>query len=242
MRPTPGTLIHPTPRYSVAAGRNTTWAAVERIRLADGEAAAVVAEVHALIAAETECTVVSWWLSDRSTPADVEAQLLDAGLKIVPDDYLIDGLLATSPPPAGPPEIEVRPVASVDEFVEVRALQEDVFETPSERRRSRDQLAVEYETTDGVLYGAWLDGRLAGAGGATAASRGLLLWGGATAEWARGRGAYRALVRARWDEAVARGTPALTVGAGAMSSPILTRLGFEKVVQFRRLHDVLSRA
>ena len=241
MRPTPGTLIRVTPRYSVAAGRRSTWAAVERIRLGDGEAAAVVEEVRALIAAETECTVVSWWVSDRSTPLDAEAQLLDAGLKIIRDDYLVDGLLATTAPPDGPPEIEVRPVASLDEFVEVRMLQEEVFGMPPERRRTREQLAAEYRTVDGVLYGAWIDGRLAGAGGATSATRGLLIWGGATAEWARGRGAYRALVRARWDEAVARGTPALTVGANASSGPILTRLGFEKVVQFRRLDDVLSR-
>ena len=43
--------------------------------------------------------------------------------------------------------------------------------------------------------------------------RGLLLDGGATLPSARGRGAYRALIAARWDEAVARGTPALVVQA-----------------------------
>jgi len=50
--------------------------------------------------------------------------------------------------------------------------------------------------------------------------------GGGTRPEHRGRGAYRALVRARWDAAVERGTPILTVGAGAMSRPILERLGF----------------
>ena len=44
-----------------------------------------------------------------------------------------------------------------------------------------------------------------------------------------GLGAYRALVRARWEAAAARGTPVLTVGAGAMSRPILERLGFSIV-------------
>ncbi|HYA09582.1 MAG TPA: hypothetical protein VEG24_08315, partial [Gaiellaceae bacterium] len=240
MRPTPTTIVHSTPSYTVAAGRATVWAAVEGIRLRDGEAPDAVAAVRALLA-ETECRIVSWWLSELSAPADVEAQLLEAGLALIPDDYLIDGLLATSAPATGLPEIEARPVASVEEFVEARNLQEDVFETPPGRRRSREQLAEEYRTIDGVLYAAWLDGRMAGAGGVTASSRGLLLWGGATAAWARGRGAYRALVRARWDDAVARGTPALTVGANPTSSPILRRLGFEKVVQFRRLEDVLDR-
>jgi hypothetical protein len=53
----------------------------------------------------------------------------------------------------------------------------------------------------------------------------------------RGRGIYRALVRARWDEAVRRGTPALVVQAGRMSKPILERLGFETVCEMHALVD-----
>jgi hypothetical protein len=44
-------------------------------------------------------------------------------------------------------------------------------------------------------------------------------------------------VRARWETAVERGTPALTVGAGAMSGPILERLGFERVGRIDCLLD-----
>jgi predicted GNAT superfamily acetyltransferase len=69
--------------------------------------------------------------------------------------------------------------------------------------------------------------------------RGVFLIGGAVARWARGRGLYRALVRARWDDAVARGTPTLVTQANpATSSPILRRLGFEQVCEIRRLEDV----
>jgi hypothetical protein len=92
------------------------------------------------------------------------------------------------------------------------------------------------------LFGAWLDGELVGAGAATPSSRGMLLWGGSVRADARGRGCYRALVRARWDEAVGRGTPALTVSANDKSSPALGKLGFEKVLEFRRLEDVISSA
>ena len=46
---------------------------------------------------------------------------------------------------------------------------------------------------------------------------------------ARGRGAYRALVRARWDEAVRRGTPSLVVHAEEASRRVLERIGFEYV-------------
>jgi GNAT superfamily N-acetyltransferase len=54
---------------------------------------------------------------------------------------------------------------------------------------------------------------------------------------ARGRGVYRALVRARWDDAVALGTPALCVHAGAMSRPILERRGFTCIGEVDVLGD-----
>ena len=47
----------------------------------------------------------------------------------------------------------------------------------------------------------------------------------------------RALVRARWNEAVRRGTPALVVQAGAMSRPILERVGFRTVSEVHALLD-----
>jgi hypothetical protein len=82
---------------------------------------------------------------------------------------------------------------------------------------------------------AFLDGRQAATAKAIAGPAGLLLIGGSTEPWARGRGCYRALVRARWEEAVRRGTPALVVQAGPLSEPILRRLGFERVATIEAL-------
>jgi hypothetical protein len=49
---------------------------------------------------------------------------------------------------------------------------------------------------------------------------------------------YRALVRARWDDAVQRQTPALVTEALEDTSyPILTGLGFVDVGTTRRLED-----
>ena len=57
---------------------------------------------------------------------------------------------------------------------------------------------------------------------------------------ARGGGCYRALVRARWDEAVALGLPGLAVQAQYGSSfPILRRLGF---VETATVHTLRSPA
>jgi acetyltransferase (GNAT) family protein len=239
MEPSAGALVVKTERFVLVAGTDGVWASVQGLRLRDGEAPDAVAEVRKLLA-PAGTRVVSWWLTERATPEDVEEQLLGAGLRLVANDYLLDGLLATAPPPVGPPEIEVRPAASAEEWAAVRELQDRIFDNPPERRASREQLLAEFGKTQTALFGAWLDGELVGAGAATPSSRGLLLWGGSARADARGRGCYRALVRARWDEAVCRGTPALTVSANDKSGPVLRRLGFEKALQFRRLEDVLS--
>jgi predicted N-acetyltransferase YhbS len=65
----------------------------------------------------------------------------------------------------------------------------------------------------------------------------VMLIAGGVLEQARGRGVYRALVRTRWDDAVAAGTPALVTQAGALSRPILERLGFEPVAELEILVD-----
>ena len=239
MEPSAGALVVETPRFVVVAGAEGVWASIQRIRLADGEAPEAVAQVREMLAAPGT-RVVSWWLSERATPEDVEEQLLDAGLELVADDYLLDALLATTPPPEGPPDVEVRIATTAEQWVEIRDLMESVFDNPPERRPTREQKLAEFAQSNAVLCGAWLGGGLVGAAGATPSSRGMLLWGGSVLEEARGRGCYRALVRARWDEAVHRGTPALTVSANDQSSPALRKLGFEKVLEFRRIEDVIS--
>jgi hypothetical protein len=87
------------------------------------------------------------------------------------------------------------------------------------------------------MYLAFVDGAPVGAASALVEAdcpAVMLISGGVLAE-ARGRGAYRALVRARWVDAVDANQPALVVHAGAMSRPILERLGFRAVAE----HEVL---
>ena len=179
----------------------------------------------------------SWWLTERSSPA--EEAFLAAGLHRDEADYLHAAMVLTREPP--PVEgIEVREVATLEEFFESRRLAFDAFANPHQRDPSDEELSAEWEHQVDPIFAAWLDGRMASVGRAIYTRAGGYLMGGSTAAWARGRGAYRAVVRARWDEAVRRGTPALAVGAGPMSRPILERLGFEQVLQFRRLESVRS--
>ena len=241
----PGAVLVSTPRYVLRANVGGWRTSVQRIRLGPDEIDDALEAVRSFMRV-TGTPVGSWWISEHSTPTGLEASLLTRGLSIVEDDYLIDGLLLTRPPAAAPAGVVARAVESAEEYALAVQAQDDAFETPPARRVSPDALVEEYRATYDPdvsrLYAVWVDGRIAGGGRASFSTRGVHMTGGSTAPWARGCGAYRALVRARWDAAVERGTPALAVSAGAMSAPILHRLGFEKVCQFRRLQDVLDAA
>jgi GNAT superfamily N-acetyltransferase len=102
---------------------------------------------------------------------------------------------------------------------------------------ARAMLPERWRDSPSVMHAAWLNGELVAAGTAAPTEHGLLLYGGATLPRARGRGAYRALLHARWEEAVLNGTPALITQGGSMSRPILERVGFERVGEVHMLLD-----
>ena len=54
---------------------------------------------------------------------------------------------------------------------------------------------------------------------------------------ARGQGAYRAILAARWAEVERLGKEGLVIHAGMMSRPILERCGFEVVGQLELFLD-----
>jgi hypothetical protein len=226
MEPAPGRTLVVEPEYAFAYDVGHRWAACEGLRVQDVDR--VVAEVDELVA-RSGAQVCSWWLTERSTPADLEQRLLARGLRLIESDYLHAAMVSTTAPPEVP-GIEVRRVETLADHSVARRL--------AHPELSDEQLAAEWKNGDEPTWIAYVDGRPASVGRAIYTRAGAYLMGGSTAEWARGRGAYRATVRARWDEAVRRGTPALAVGAGPMSRPILERLGFEQVLQFRRLESV----
>jgi len=238
LEPAPGRLVRVTDRYGLSADVGDTWAQVERIRLREEDLPDAIAEVDGFMH-ESGAARASWWLTERSTPG--EEAFLAAGLQRLEEDYLFAAMVLTSEP-AAVEGLDVRQIENVEEYVESRRLALAAFADPRQRQPSDDELATEWEHRIDPRFAAWIDGRMASVGRGVYTRAGCYLMGGSTAEWARGRGAYRAVVRARWDEAVRRGTPALVVGAGPMSQPILERLGFEQVLQFRRLESVRSGA
>ena len=99
-----------------------------------------------------------------------------------------------------------------------------------------------WSETVNLMHVASIDGEVVATGTSAPTEHGLLLFGGATLPAARGRGAYRAVLHARWQDAVANGTPALITQGGSMSRPILERLGFERVGEVHMLLDKFGEA
>lgn len=89
-------------------------------------------------------------------------------------------------------------------------------------------------------YLAWSDGTAIAAASATFTDAGVMLHAGSTLPGYRGRGAYRALVAARWQEAADAGTPLVVTRSGPQSRPILKRVGFAELAEIWFLTDQLG--
>ena len=225
-----------TDRYTLCMGVGKTWNTVQRQRLGVDEIDAVLAEVRGLLR-ERGRDQTQWEVGSAATPADLVDRLLERGLVRDKEPYAV-ALVLTKEPPPPPPGIVARRVESFEEYAAANAVQWAAFEaTEAEIEEARAQLPDQWRESPNVTHAVWLDGEIVAAGTAAPTEYGLLLYGGATLPRARGRGAYRALLRARWDEAITNGTPALLTQAGAMSRPILERVGFERVGEIHLLLD-----
>jgi hypothetical protein len=219
------------------------WASISGARFDERELDDVLAHVHEQVAPEKRQT---WWIGPSARPENIVKLLLERGFELAPDGPEVRAMVLTTPPPEAPSGIEVRRVETYDDFLASRDVQWDAFDVPQERRelqkqhlRSDFDESMQNKVPVGFL--AYLDGRPAATGLAIPSSRGVFLIAGSTATWARGRGAYRALVRARWDYAVEQGTPALVTEAMVDTSyPILQRLGFTEVCTIWRLEESRS--
>jgi hypothetical protein len=225
-----------TDRYTLCIGAGMHSCTVQRQRFRADEVDDVLAEVRSLLRARGRART-QWEIGSAAEPSNLVELLLERGVAPDTDPYAVAVILTNEPRP-GPPEIVARQVETFEEFAAANAVQAEAFGMAEEEvAESRATLADRWRDTPNLMHAAWLDGEIVSAGISAPTPHGLLLYGGATLERARGRGAYRSLVRARWDEAVARSTPALMTQAGAMSRPILERLGFEPIGHVHMLVD-----
>jgi hypothetical protein len=232
----PGDERIETDRYTLCMGRGKTWNTVQRQRLRPDEVDAVLAEVRSLLRERGRAST-QWEVGSAAEPPNLVDLLLERGVVRDKDPYAVALVLTREPPPAEP-GLVARRVTTFEEYAAANEVQWQAFEMPEDEvAEARALLREGWQETPNVMHAVWLDGEVVSAGTSAPTPHGLLLYGGATLERARGRGAYRALLRARWDEAVARGTPALLTQGGSMSRLILERVGFERVGHIHVLRD-----
>ena len=229
------TRIVETDRYYARASANGRYLEVCKLRIDPSDAQDLFDEVTALQpGARTTWTVVA--------PADeLVAALKDAGCRD-PDPPLVPTFtaLATEREPPAVPGIEIRKIETFDDFLiglEL-VLSEDWSDDHRARQRAEaEETFVRRRSRPGGEWLAYVDGKPAAWGGGVFCGRGMYLAGAITLPEYRGRGCYRALLRARWDETVRLGAPALVVHAQESSRTILERCGFERVAT---LHELAS--
>ena len=216
-------------------GPGSTWNTVQRQRFALDELDEVLEEVRGHLRGRGR-TKTQWEVGSSAPPGLVEA-LLARGVQPDKDPYAV-ALVLTSEPPAMRPGFTARRVETIEELEAACEVQWEAFgSTPEEIAEARSLLPTLFRKSPTLRHAVWLDGKIVCTGTASPTDHGLLLYGGATAERARGRGAYRALIRARWDDAVALGTPVRITQGGTLSGPILERLGFERIGEVHMLMD-----
>jgi ribosomal protein S18 acetylase RimI-like enzyme len=220
-----------TDRYVLWLGPGDApgWNVAQRFRFRADELEEVRAEIHRHVR-ERGRTACTWEVGTHATPAGLVERLYALGLVDDEPTALAIGMVLDREPPvrAG---VEVRRVESDDDLYVADSIAAVAFGGPAAKRRPY------VPDPNNVVYLALVDGKPVARASAAFGELGATLFGGATLPEARGRGAYRALVAARWEDAVARGTPCLVTQAGPMSRPILAALGFREVCEIRILVD-----
>ena len=233
-----------TDRYTLCMSEARSSNTVQRQRFAREEIDDVLHEVRSLLS-ERGRTTTQWEVGSAAEPDDLVAQLLARGLVRDSDPFAV-ALALRSAPPAPPDGLTVRRVQTDEEYIAAKLVQFEAFGAPAEEiAERRATMPGRWRESPKIVHAVWLEGEIVGSGTCSWTPHGLALFGGATLPRARGRGVYRALIDARWREATSRGAPAsatteapaLITQAGAMSRPILERLGFQPVGRVDMLVD-----
>jgi acetyltransferase (GNAT) family protein len=222
-------------------------AVVSPERIDESEIDRTVDEVRRFLLSEGRDKAI-WIVPEEAFPAGLAARLQALGM--VPNhlpgvDAREARMVAVNAPPPGPPGVLARRAEGFEEFRTAQLIAAESVEMDGRMRQAFDdraELLWSFESAEAqsATFVALLGGQVIAFAKAHFGSTAVYLGGAGTRPDQRGRGAYTALVRARWDAAVERGTAALTVGAGAMSRPTLEHLGFTIVGWADCLLDELS--
>jgi GNAT superfamily N-acetyltransferase len=186
-----------------------------------------------------------WHAGPSARPAGLARRLAERGFVPAtkpPYEPMITAMaLARAPEIAASAGVEVRLARDIDEYRQAIGIAMEAFnETPEDAAGWLEAVPSLWAAHDGVHYFthlAFVDGLTVGFGFSSVVGHAMLLGGSGVLEAARGRGVYRALVAARWEQARRLGHEGLIIHAGSMSKPILERCGFETVCRIDVLED-----
>jgi GNAT superfamily N-acetyltransferase len=206
-------------------GRQTSVPRVESSRTA----AELTDEVHQ-VARQRGIGEVVWHVYPTTTPADLADHLLASGGVVRDEGGLMslrvphDGTLDVGPTDG----VEVRQVTDAAGLTDYRRVVSTVYEQPMANAEDIAKEAARLDNDAGSRFVAYADDQPVGSGAIAVRRDGSAsLFGAATYEAFRGRGAYRAILAARTRWAHQHGVPVLLVsGRLATSAPIMRRVGF----------------
>jgi len=231
-----------TPSFVLMLTAASTMSTVSQIRTSEDELEETIEHTRRL-AMQSGYKRLTWFVGPSCTPAALAELLRERGFAPAtpPLELSLTAMALVKPPTSPPDGIEVRLVADFDEYETAYRIVFDVFNV-SEEMKARMQAALPelWRHSDFVnrfTHLALVEGKPVGFSFTVVGTIGLVLNGSGVLPEARGRGVYRALVAARWAEAVKREKPALVIQAGSMSGPILERCGFEPICQLDLLDD-----
>lgn len=226
-----------TPRFTLCMGPGARWNTVQRQRFAAHEIDDVLTEVRQLLRARAREST-QWEIGSTAQPPDLVELLLERGLVRDESSRAVALILQREPPRPRNEQLTARRIETFEEYVAAHEVQWTAFDTSIDQLPELRALLPERWTDQtSIMHGVWLNDEILAAGSCAPTAHGLALFGGATRPSARGRGAYRALIHARWKTAAAYGTAALMTQGGRMSRPILERLGFTAIGQIEVLLD-----
>ncbi len=213
---------------------------VEPINVGPADVDIAVAEARELVRAEGKDRLV-WWVEPAYEWLGPELEQRGLLNEETPGFEAVENAMALVEPPLGKMSdgVTIGLVETIDDLAASDHVTVEAFEMGPEAAAEMDGDRVkryaEYTTAGNPArqFIASLDGQVVGTAAAVLGNYGVNLFAAGVLPEARGRGVYRDLIRARWDLAVERGTPALTVQAGQMSRPVLESAGFSFIAAAR---------
>jgi GNAT superfamily N-acetyltransferase len=213
---------------------------VEPTSIGSADVDDAVAEARELVRGEGKDRLV-WWIDPAYEWLGPELEQRGLLHEDTPGFEKVENAMALVEPPSGnmPTDVTTGLVETIDELAASDRVSVEAFgmgaEASAEMDRDRAKRYAEHTTAGNSSrqFIASLDGEVVGTAAAVLGKHGINLFAAGVLPHARRRGVYRAMIRARWDLAVERGTPALTVQAGQMSRPVLESAGFASIAAAR---------